>query len=102
MILSSEAVVTQDDITKAEVLEIPQWRADEPTQYVIYLYFKPDAAHRLGQFTRANLGRSLAIVVDGRVVMAAIITSAIESPAMIEGRYYTHAGATRIAEQLAP
>ena len=55
LILSSDTVVTQADVTKAEVVEIPQWREDQPTHYVINLYFKPDAAHRLGQFTRDHV-----------------------------------------------
>jgi preprotein translocase subunit SecD len=102
LILSSDTVVTQADITKAEVVEIPQWREDQPTHYVINLYFKPDAAHRLGQFTRDHVGRSLAIVVDGNILMVPNIMSAIESPAMIDGRYSTRADAMRVAEQLAP
>lgn len=102
LILSSNAVVTQADITKAEVLEIPQWREDQPTHYVINLYFKPDAARRLGQFTREHVGHSLAIIVGGKVLMAPNIQTAIESPAMIDGRYDTRAAAMRVAEQLAP
>jgi preprotein translocase subunit SecD len=101
-LLSSTTVLNQNDITKVEVMEIPKWRDDQPAHYVINLYFKPDAAHRLGQVTRDNVGHFLAVVVDGRILMALIINSSIESPAMIEGDYYTRADATRAAEQLAP
>src|SRR4051812_37862525 len=102
VLLSPEAVVTQADVTKAEVLEIPQWRADQPTHYVIYLYFTPDAAHRLRRFTGDHTGSSLAIVLDGGILMTPIIQSMVESPAMIEGGYYTREAATRVAEKLAP
>jgi preprotein translocase subunit SecD len=95
-------VLDQHDITKVEVMEVPKWREDQPAYYVINLYFKPDAAKRLGQVTRDNVGHFLAIVVDGKILMAPIINSSIESPAMIEGHYYTRADATRAAEQLAP
>jgi preprotein translocase subunit SecD len=102
VILSSEAVLTQDDITKVEVIEIPQWRADVPAHYAIYLYFKPEAAQRFKKFTGDHLGKTVAFVIDGSVFMTVIINSPIESPAMIEGSYYTRASATRVAEQLAP
>jgi preprotein translocase subunit SecD len=102
VILSPEAILAQDDITKVEVIEVPQWREDVPAHYAIYLYFKPDAAQRFKQFTRDHLGKTLAVVIDGKVFMKAIINSPIESPAMIEGTYYTLADATQVAEQLAP
>ncbi len=102
VILSPKAILTQDDITKVEVIEVPKWREDVSVQYAIYLYFKPDAAQRFKQFTLDNMGKLLAVVIDGKVFMRAAITSPIESPAMIEGTYYTLAGATRVAEQLAP
>jgi preprotein translocase subunit SecD len=102
VILSPKAILTQDDITKVEVVEIPQWRQDQPAQYVIYLYFKPDAAQRFRQFTLDHMGNSLAVVMDGSIFMTVTINSPIESPAMIEGRYYTRADATRAAERLAP
>jgi preprotein translocase subunit SecD len=101
-ILSSTVVVSQNDITKVEVLEVPKWREDRPAQFVINLYFKPDAAHRVHQVTLDNMGHLMAIVIDGRIIMAPRINGPIDSTAMIEGNYSTRAEATRVAEQLAP
>ncbi len=102
LIVSAQAILTQDDITKVEVLEIPQWREDVVTQYAIYLYFKPDAANRLKKFTGDHMGSLLAVVVDGTVLMTPVIHTSIDSPAMIEAGYGTRSDATRVAQRLAP
>jgi len=102
LIVSAQAILTQDDITQVEVLEIPRWRKDVVTQYVVNLYFKPDAARRFKKFTGDHMGSILAVVVDGTVLMTPLIQTPIESPAMIQAGYGTRADATRVAERLAP
>jgi preprotein translocase subunit SecD len=48
---------------------------------------KPDAAGRFQQATRENIGRQLAIVLDGQVVSAPVIQSAIYDQGQITGRF---------------
>ncbi|HEY7818832.1 MAG TPA: protein translocase subunit SecD, partial [Vicinamibacteria bacterium] len=48
---------------------------------------KPDAASRFQQVTRANIQRQLAIVLDGQVVSAPVIQSAIYDQGQITGNF---------------
>jgi hypothetical protein len=56
-------------------------------QPVVTLTLQPEAARTFGDFTSAGVGRALAIVVDGKVMLAPIINSRITDSAMIEGGF---------------
>ena len=59
----------------------------------------PAASERLRVATSGHLGRPLAILIDGRVIVAPVVRSPIERAAVISGSF-TKAEATRIAEGL--
>jgi preprotein translocase subunit SecD len=56
-------------------------------QPVVNFTLSPDAADRFGQATGENVGRGLAIVLDGKVVSAPRINSRISDQGMIEGQF---------------
>jgi hypothetical protein len=62
--------------------------------------FLPSGAQRIRQATAAHIGRPVAILIDGRVVMAPVVRSPIRDSAMITGRF-TQAEAERIADGIA-
>jgi preprotein translocase subunit SecD len=90
--LHDELVLTNSDILRAEVTP-----GATPSSFNIALTFKPDGARKIGLATRDHIGRPLAILIDGAVVMAPIVRSPIGDSAVITGNY-TQAEATRIVD----
>jgi preprotein translocase subunit SecD len=90
--LHDELVLTNGDILRAEVTP-----GATPESFNVSLTFKPEGAQKIGQATRDHIGRPLAILIDGAVVMAPIVRSPIGDSALITGRY-TQAEATRIVD----
>jgi preprotein translocase subunit SecD len=62
--------------------------------------FLQGGAERMQQATATHVGRPMAILIDGTVVMAAVVRSAISDSAVITGNF-TQAEAERIADGLA-
>jgi preprotein translocase subunit SecD len=56
-------------------------------QPVVHFSLSPEGAQAFGRATGANVGRGLAIVLDGKVVSAPRINSRIDDQGMIEGRF---------------
>jgi preprotein translocase subunit SecD len=56
-------------------------------QPVVNFTLSPDAGDRFGQATGENVGRGLAIILDGKVVSAPRINSRISDQGMIEGQF---------------
>jgi preprotein translocase subunit SecD len=69
--------------------------------YGVTLFFTPQAAQRLHDATEHNLGRQMAVLLNGFVVIAPRIQSLLGPSARISGTY-TREAATKLAEQLAP
>ncbi len=88
--LHPEIVVGNDDIAQSWVSPAG---ADA---FEIDVRFFPPGAERLRQATAAHVGRPVAILIDGRVVMAPVVRSAIGDAAAITGSF-TRAEADRIA-----
>ena len=61
------------------------------------MQFLPFGAERMRQATTTHLGRPVAILVDGGVVIAPVVRSPISDSAVISGNY-TRAEAERIAD----
>jgi preprotein translocase subunit SecD len=105
LILASEILVREGDITKAEVGPALESVEFEPQLkipfYVVHLHFTPAATERLHRASQANVGHRMAIVIDGRILMAPTLHSTVDSPLLIEARY-ARGEAVRIAERLAP
>ena len=77
-IMARTPVVTGRDIRNATPQQNIQTRAWE-TQFVL----GQDAARRFGAFTGANIGRPLAIVLDGSVIQVATIQARIDDTGVI-------------------
>ena len=56
-------------------------------QPVVQFTFSPEGGDAFGRLTGANVGRGLAIVLDGKVVSAPRINSRIEDQGVIEGQF---------------
>ncbi len=60
---------------------------DENNRPQIDFTLTADGARRFGDFTEQNIGRSLAIVLDGKIQSAAVIQSRIADSGRITGRF---------------
>ena len=79
--LHKTAVITSDDVQRA-VADI-----DANGQPVIAVHFNKAGQEKMEKATQENLGKRLAIVVDGKVVTAPTIQSTISKRAHITGRF---------------
>src|SRR6266850_4326786 len=93
--LHPEIVVGNEDIAQSWVLQ------DGPARFGVTVQFLPPGAERMRQATTTHLGRPLAILIDGRVVMAPVVRSPIGDSAMITGDF-TRAKAERIVDGILP
>jgi hypothetical protein len=89
--LHPEAIVTNDDIARSWVTE------DGPDRFAVSVELLDAGAQRMQQATATHIGRPVAILIDGNVVMAPVVRSTIRNAAMITGNY-TRAEAERIAD----
>jgi preprotein translocase subunit SecD len=80
--LHNEVVVTNSDIAAARVVP-----GSEASQFDISLEFTDSGAKKMLGATANHLGRPMAILLDGRVVMAPLLRSPIEKSAMITGNF---------------
>ena len=84
LLLEKEAVLVGDALTNASV-RFDQSQFNEP---VVALQFNPAGAKKFAEVTAANVGKRLAIVLDGKVQSAPRIREAIPSgEAVITGRF---------------
>lgn len=89
--LHPETIVTNDDIAQS-------WATDDgPDRFGVSVELLEAGAQRMRQATAAHIGRPVAILIDGQVVMAPVVRSAIGNSAMITGNF-TRADAARIAD----
>jgi hypothetical protein len=88
--LQQRAVVTNSDIAQAEVVQ-----GNTASTFNISIRFTPDGAARMLRATQGHLGRPVAILLDGNIVMAPTVRTPISSAATITGDY-TRAQAERI------
>lgn len=92
--LHPEIVVSNDDIAQSWVSQ------DGPTQFGVSVQFLPSGAERMRQATASHVGRPMAILIDGVVVMAPVVRSPIDDSAVISGNF-TQTEAERIADGIA-
>jgi SecD/SecF fusion protein len=81
--LDREVILRGDDLVDSRE------QGDRFGKPVVTFEFNPDAGQRFGEFTGKNVGKPLAIVLDGRVVTYANINSQIFARGQLEGKY-TH------------
>ena len=89
--LHPEVIVTNDDIADSNVIA-----GNAPSRFEVAVTFTAAGAEKMRRATAAHIGQLLAILVDGEVVMAPRLRSAIGASAVITGDY-TRAEAERIA-----
>ncbi|HZT76431.1 MAG TPA: hypothetical protein VFA27_07225 [Vicinamibacterales bacterium] len=89
--LHRDAIVTNDDIVDARVVP-----AKTPGQFNIGVRFTPAAGEKLRAATADHIGRPVALMIDGEVVMAPTLRSAFGADALVTGNY-TKDEADRIA-----
>jgi preprotein translocase subunit SecD len=92
--LHNDIVVTNGDISRAEVVQ-----GNGPSQFSVSVEFTAAGAKKMRSATESHMGKPMAILLDGQVVMAPTIRAPIDSSAMITGNY-TKAEAERIANGL--
>ncbi len=84
LLLESKALLTGDSLTNAEV----HFSSAEFNEPVVGLKFNAEGAKKFADLTAANVGRRLAIILDGKVQSAPNIREAIPSgEAVISGRF---------------
>ena len=88
--LHPDLVITNDEIAQSWVTQ------DGPDRFGVSIQLLEGGARRMREATSAHLGRPVAILIDGVVVAAPIVRSAMSDSAMISGNF-TSAEADRIA-----
>jgi hypothetical protein len=88
--LHQEVLAGNDDVAHSWV------SPDGPDGTEVVVQFMPPAAQRIQEATRRHIGRRVAILIDGTIVMAPVVRSPIADSAVLSGTY-TKAEAERIA-----
>lgn len=92
--LHHQVIVSNNDIAEVNVIQ-----ADAPSQYGIGIKFNASGADKMRQATQAHIGKPLAILLDGQVMMAPVVRDAVGGSAMLTG-HYTKAEAQRVADRI--
>ena len=94
ILLQPNAVLRNSDIQSVVVEE-------SHGRFTVGLRLVPSAAERLSRETTGNVGRRMAVLIDGKVVVAPVIAGAIASQARIDAGF-SREEAYRVAHSLAP
>ena len=87
--LQQRAVATNSDVASAELVQ------GSPGTFNVSITFTEDGAAKMRRATEGHIGRPVAILIDGDVVMAPVVKSPISGSAVITGNF-TKAEAERI------
>lgn len=80
--LHDEVVVTNGDIAVARVIP-----GRAPSEYGVSVEFTASGAKKMRAATQNHIGKTMAILLDGQVVVAAVIRTVIGEAAEITGKY---------------
>jgi hypothetical protein len=78
--LHPETVVSNSDISRAYIMQV-----DHSPQYNVGVEFNPAGAEKIRAATAGHIGRPVAILLDGQVVMTATVRAPIAESAEISG-----------------
>ena len=92
--LHNEVIVSNNDIAEVRVVQ-----AGGPSKYGISVKLNATGADKMRQATEAHIGKPLAILLDGQVIMAPVVRSSVGGSAMLTG-HYTRPEAQSIAERI--
>ena len=90
--LHDATVVTNEDIEQSRVVQ-----GDRSSEFGVEVEFTAAGAQRMREATAGHIGRPMAILVDGVVVVAPVVRSVIGTSASITGRY-SKAEAQRVVD----
>jgi hypothetical protein len=88
--LHEEIVVTNADIERSEAVP-----GSTPSRFNIHVQLNPRGAAKMRQATTNHVGRPMAVLIDGEVVMAPVLRDPIGASALISGDF-SRAEADRI------
>lgn len=88
--LHQETIVTNSDIAEARAVQ------SDASSFGVTVTFTANGAAKMLRASRDHIGRPVAILVDGEVVLAPVVRGPISASAIISGSY-TRAEAERIA-----
>ena len=89
--LHDEVVVSNSDIAAARLVE------ESPAKYSVGIEFNAAGAEKIRAATGGHIGRPVALLLDGQVVMAPVVRASLGASAMITGNF-TKSQAERIVE----
>jgi hypothetical protein len=89
--LHQEVIVSNEDVAQSRVVA-----GNDPARFNIALQFTTAGAGKMRQATADHVGRPIAILIDGEVVMAPRLTGPIGESALVTGDF-TRSQAERIA-----
>ena len=93
--LHSGVVVSNNDIASLRVVQ-----AGGASQYGISIKFNAAGADKMRKATKEHIGKPLAILLDGQVIMAPVVRDAVGESAMLTG-HYTKSEAQSVADRIA-
>jgi preprotein translocase subunit SecD len=79
--LHKEVIINNKDVAAARA--IPSFT---PRSFDIEIEFSEEGADRISRVSAENIGKHIAILMDGKVIVAPILRSAISHKAVITGR----------------
>jgi hypothetical protein len=89
--LHDDVVVSNSDIAAARLVQ------GSPAQYSVGIEFNASGAEKMRAATEGHIGRPMAILLDGQVVMAPVVRASLGAAAVITGKF-TRTEAERIVE----
>lgn len=90
--LHEGVIVDNGDIAAARVVQ-----GDAPSKYAVDVKFKASGTEKMRTATGNHIGKPVAILLDGQVVMAPVVRSPIGASAVVTGNF-TKAQAERIVK----
>jgi preprotein translocase subunit SecD len=76
--LHAEAIVTNSDISRAYIIQV-----DHSSQYNVGVEFNRSGTQKIGAATAKHIGKPVAILLDGQVVMTPTVRAPIGDSAVI-------------------
>jgi hypothetical protein len=80
--LHQEIIVTNGDVAHSSIVH-----GDRPSRFSVGLQFTPEGGEKMRQATADHVGRPVAILIDGDVAAAPVLTGPISTAAVISGDY---------------
>ncbi len=74
------------DVTTADISEARPGQ-DSDGKPVVEIFLTKEGAKRLGELTEKQISKPLAILIDGKLVMAPVVRDRISDRAVIDGRF---------------